>query len=151
MKKHRIVLLLIVCLLCSITGCGEKKKEKTALAFETGFRDVDFEISLDERFKMDCILAETSILDGANSYNSMLEWFQSWYQGAFQQNAIRYQMTVPCHFFVTQFFGKDPLNTYEYRNIDENDEALWKDGIRINEAPAYVADMIIDTYIREYG
>ncbi|MCM1251965.1 MAG: hypothetical protein NC321_04025 [Clostridium sp.] len=89
-----------------------------------------------------------------DKFDIMLEWFQDWYesiQNEHRQQAIYYQLTMPCHFFMNEYSGKDPLNTYEYRNIDENDESLWNEEGRVNMMPAYLADVIIDTYIREYG
>lgn len=99
--------------------------------------------------------AQHSLTQGMyENFDIMLEWFQDWYeslQDEYWQEAILYQLAVPCHFFINEYSGKDPFCTYEYRNIDENDEMLWNEEGRINMIPAYLADVIIDTYIREYG
>ncbi|MCM1425674.1 MAG: hypothetical protein NC118_03635 [Eubacterium sp.] len=86
-----------------------------------------------------------------DTFDTMLEWFQDCYQEREYWDSVCYQMAMPCHFFINVYPANDPLNCYEYRNIDENDEILWDEDGRTNTEPGYIADVVVDTYIREYG
>lgn len=56
-----IMALLILSLLCSITGCGENEEGKAALVFSTNFRDINLGKSIEERFKRDHTFAEIPV------------------------------------------------------------------------------------------
>lgn len=86
-------------------------------------------------------------------------WYDEWFNmdnplwdsndREFWQKGLTYLLSEPCHFimFVNLY---DALDTYEYRNID--DEMLYdEDGNRTYMQGAYIADVVLDKYIREYG
>lgn len=86
-------------------------------------------------------------------------WYDEWFNmdnplwdsntREFWQKRLTYLLSEPCHFimFVNLYSA---LDTYEYRNID--DEMLYdEDGYRIYMQQAYIADVVLDKYIREYG
>ncbi len=83
------------------------------------------------------------------------EWFNMdtyiWYSDSkeFWQKALTYQLAEPCHFILLPKCTH-ANDTYKYRNID--DSSLYNEyGERIYMREAYLADVIVDKYIREYG
>ena len=83
------------------------------------------------------------------------EWFNMdtyiWYSNSkeFRQKALTYQLAEPCHFILLPECTH-ANDTYKYRNID--DSSLYNEyGERIYMQEAYLADVIVDKYIREYG
>lgn len=89
----------------------------------------------------------------------IMAWYDEWfnmdnplwdsYEREFWQKRLTYLLSEPYHFimFVNLY---DALDTYKYRNID--DEMLYdEDGNRTYMQGAYIADIVLDKYIREYG
>ena len=86
-------------------------------------------------------------------------WYDEWFnidhplwesnEREYRQKSLTYQLAEPCHFILLPA-SKYSNETYKYRNID--DSSLYdNDGYRIYMREAYLADVIVDKYIREYG
>lgn len=154
MKKQMQVIALIVCMVVILTGIRQFDIEQSVKAEKNrraAFGELFHDMTVKSLNRLEEIQYSFNEKKGGDTFDTMLEWFRGWYQGVSNQQAVRYQMTVPCHFFINVYPAKDPLNTYEYRNVDENDEILWDEYSRVNMIPAYVADVILDTYIRDCG
>lgn len=147
MKKYIQVIALIIFIAVIFTNAGQL----TQHSLEKGMNENTIQYSLEKESNKDTTQYSPEKESEEAAFDIMLEWFQDWYQGRINQQAVCYQLAAPCHFFLNVYPGRDPVNTYEYRNIDESDEILWNEDGRMNTVPAYIADVVLDTYIREYG
>ena len=154
MKKQIQVIAIIVFTAVILAGgrqFNKKQPKETEKVYIATSRDLLHDMTVKTWSISNEILYSLEEEKDEDTNDAMLEWFQDWCQDVKNQNVVRYQMEVPCHFFLNVSPYGDLLNIYEYRNIDENDEILWDEDGRIYMEPAYIADVILDTYIREYG
>ncbi|MGN0280464.1 MAG: leucine-rich repeat domain-containing protein [Lachnospiraceae bacterium] len=109
--------------------------------------------------KQESITVEESEAEGLSEEEQIRAWYDEWFnidhplwesnEREYRQKSLTYQLAEPCHFILsTNLYCA--LEVYEYRNID--DETLYNDyGERILMQEAYLADIVLDKYIREYG
>ena len=109
--------------------------------------------------KQESITVEESEAEGLSEEEQIRAWYDEWFnidhplwesnEREYRQKSLTYQLAEPCHFILLPA-SKYSNETYKYRNID--DSSLYdNDGYRIYMREAYLADVIVDKYIREYG